>query len=227
MVYHSLIQNIDLQWAASRDGVHWWRPDRRPALPNPPLGDYGGGLIWPLRSPVIDGPNLQVYYSGTEGLHGDLFNTRTSGPRHLNARGESLSRESSSLPYHAALCRATWRAGRLWALAPAAGGPYVGRAVTKRLPLGGRELRVSVATRAGGELRAELLDEQGSTLPGFASDDCEALRGDRDAAPVAWNHVSVAPAAAVKVRFLLRQAYLYGFDAGVSGAPTAPVAVVH
>jgi len=44
-VYHNLTQAIDLQWAASRDGIEWWRPDRRPALPNPPLGDYGGGMI--------------------------------------------------------------------------------------------------------------------------------------------------------------------------------------
>ena len=80
-VFHNHTQNIDLQWAASRDGVHWWRPDRRPALPNGPLGEYGGGMIWPCRAPVLDGRQLHVYFGGSQGTHGDLFNTRTSGPR--------------------------------------------------------------------------------------------------------------------------------------------------
>ena len=116
-VYHNLTQRIDLQWAASRDGINWWRPDRRPALPNPPLGDYGGGMIWPMRTPVIDGQSLHVYYAGNESLHGDLFNSGQSGPRKLRARGEVVSRQSSSLPNYSALCRATWKTGRLWALA--------------------------------------------------------------------------------------------------------------
>ena len=219
-VYHCHTQHIDLQWAASRDGVHWWRPDRRPALPNPPLGEYGGGMIWPSRSPVLDGPELHIYYSGAQGLHGDLFDTRTAGPRQLRASGESISRQSSSLPdAAAAFCRATWRAHRLWALAPAGGGAYVGQAVTKRRPLGKTELLVNVVTRASGEMRVELLDEQSRALPGFTADDCQPIRGDHAVAIVRWNNTSVAPAAATKVRFLLREAYLYGFDARAAGLP--------
>ena len=97
-VYHNHTQRIDLQLAASRDGIHWWRPDRRPALPNPPLGEYGGGMIFPMRRPVQDGDRIYVYYAGNESLHGDLYNTTRSGPRRLKARGEILSRQSSSLP---------------------------------------------------------------------------------------------------------------------------------
>ena len=218
-VYHNHTQTIDLQWAASRDGVHWWRPDRRPTLPNPPLGEYGGSLLWPLRSPVVDGRALHVFYGGVQGIHGDFFNTHDSGPRRLKARGEALSRRSSSLPYSAAFCRATWQAHRLWALAPAAGGPYVGQAVTKARLLGNTELLVNVVTRASGEFRAELLDAQGRTLPGFTADDCQPIHGDHDAAILRWNNGSVAPAPAVKVRFLLRDAYLYGFNARGAESP--------
>ena len=212
-VYHNHTQTTDLQWAASRDGVHWWRPDRRPALPNLPLGEYGGGNIWPMRSPVLDGRELHVFYAGTQGLHGDLFDTHTGGPRRLKASGESLSRQSSNLPSLAAFCRATWQAHRLWALAPAAGGPYIGQAVTKSRPFSKTELLVNVVTRAGGELRAELLDAEGRTLPGFTADDSQPIRGDHAVATLRWSYGSVAPTTATKVRFLLREAYLYGFSA--------------
>ena len=212
-VYHNHTQNIDLQWAASRDGVHWWRPDRRPALPNPPLGEFGGGMMWPLRSPVLDGRKLHIYYGGAQGTHGDLFDTRTGGPRRLKARGEAVSRQSSSFEDYAAFCRATWQAHRLWALVPAGGGPYVGEAVTKSRTLGKAELLVNVVTRANGEFRAELLDAQGRTLRGFSANDCQPIHGDHEAATLRWSTESVAPITAVKVRFLLREAYLYGFDA--------------
>ena len=85
--------------------------------------------------------------------------------------------------------------------------------MTKPRALGNTELWVNVATHPGGELRAELLDSRGQVIPGFAAADCQPIQGDQDAAVLRWNSASVAPSAAVKVRFLLREAYLYGFDA--------------
>jgi hypothetical protein len=51
-VYHLLNQTIDVQFAGSRDGKRWWRPDRRACLPLRSLGDLGGGMIWPMH-PMI------------------------------------------------------------------------------------------------------------------------------------------------------------------------------
>ena len=212
-VYHNHTQRIDLQWAASRDGINWWRPGRRAALPNPPLGEYEGGMIWPMRQPVIDGERVHVYYSGNESLHGDLFNTRKSGPRQLKARGERLSRQSSSLPNFGALCRASWKSGRLWALAPAIGGPYVGTATSRRRELAGRQMQVNVMSRGHGLLRAELLDGAGRALPGFSREDCRPIQGDHQRATLEWAGGHRAPAQAVQIRFFLQRCYLYGFAA--------------
>ena len=212
-VYHNHTQRIDLQWAASRDGIHWWRPDRRPALPNPPLGEYGGGMIWPMQRPVIAGSHLHVYYSGNQSLHGDMYNTRDAGPRRLRARGESLSRQSSSLPNYGALCRATWKSNRLWALAPAIGGPYAGVATTHTRDLAGKSIMVNVRTQPQGDLRVELLDGQGEVIPGYASSNCRPLQGDHDAAVVTWGTHQTAPPQAKRLRLILRGAYLYGLDA--------------
>src|SRR5439155_1167503 len=154
-VFHNMTQTIDLQWAASRDGISWWWPERRPCLPNLPLGEYGGGMIWPMRQPVVDGERLHVYYSCTEGLHGDLYNRRASGPRVLRARGEILSRNSFTYGGdYGALCRATWTSDRLWALACAHGGYTPGTAVTRKAQLGGKQLLVNATTKPGG------IDEQ-------------------------------------------------------------------
>ena len=106
-VYHSRHQEMDLQVAASPDGrpLSWWRPSRRPCLPLAPLGEYGGGLIWPTRTLVEDGDRWVLFHGATEGLHGDLY-----------------ARDESVLLFHGAFCRASWRKGRMWAAVPAAGG---------------------------------------------------------------------------------------------------------
>jgi hypothetical protein len=210
-IFHNLTQTIDLQWAASRDGVHWWRPERRPALANAPLGEYGGGMIWPMRQPVVEGDRLHVYYGGTEGNHGDLYNTRFSGPRVLRARGEVLSRQSFTYGGdYGALCRATWTADRLWALTAAHGGYTEGAATTRKAPLAGKQLVVNATTRPGGTLRVELLDGDGRTLPGYSAADCEPVSGDHHAATVRWKGGERAPAGAARARFLFRRAFLYG-----------------
>ena len=54
-VYHTIEQTIDLQLAGSGDGHTWLRPARRPCLGLAPLGDVGGGMLWPMRGFVFDG----------------------------------------------------------------------------------------------------------------------------------------------------------------------------
>jgi len=211
-VYHNYSQRIDLQWAASRDGVTWWRPSREPALPNPPLGEYGGGMIWPMQTPIVDGGALHVYYAGNESLHGDLFNTGDSRPRSLKSSGDVMSRLSSSLPNYSALCRATWGADRLWALASVIGGPYEGSATTRIQSLSGKKLFVNVVTRPAGELRVELLDSGRNVIPGFSRDECQLIQGDHHATQVNWAGKTEAPEKATRVRFILKRAFLYGFE---------------
>lgn len=211
-VYHNHTQRIDLQLAASRDGIDWWRPDRVPAVSNLPMGEFGGGMIWPMQTPVRDGEFMHAYYAGTQSIHGDMYNTKDSGPRSLMAQGERLSRQSSSLPDYGALCRATWKADRLWALVSAIGGPHEGTATTRPRELGGKRLLVNVETRREGELRAELLDSSGREIEGFAKESCRPVQGDHLATAMSWKGGEVAPGEAARVRFFLREAFLYGFS---------------
>ena len=65
-----------------------------------------------------------------------------------------------------------------------------------------------------GYLQVELLDDQDRPIPGFTRKDCPLLTGDGDSRGVCvrWNDVDRAPTAAVKARFYLKRAFLYGFE---------------
>ncbi len=208
--YDASIQTMSLQLAASRDGINWWRPDRRPALPNPPLGDYGGGMIWQMHHPIIEHDSMHVYYAGSEGLHGDFHDTRLQ-PQ-IKVGGELVSGiQKPTLPFNTALCRASWQSDRLWALVPSAGGPTLGEAVTRSgNPSGGR-LMVNVNVKNGGDFRAELLDRMGHPISGFTAGDCQAITGDHHQIEMSWKGGKNAPSNAARIRFVLHRSFLYGY----------------
>jgi hypothetical protein len=219
-MYHPLTQTLDLRIAASRDGRSWWFPDRRPCLPNAPIGDYGGGMIWQSQYPVVENNRLYVYYGGTEGPHRQIHDTRAPS-KPVGPLERVIDHGAHFLPFNAALCRASWRYDRLYGLASSAGGPTVGVATTRPRDLGGTRLRLNLLTRPAkratrsnldaGYLQVELLDGAGKPLPGFSRDDCPHLDGDHAALPVSWKAGSQAPAAARQARFYLKRAFLYGF----------------
>jgi hypothetical protein len=220
-MYLPLTQTLNLRLAASRDGRQWWFPDRRPCLDNAPLGEYGGGMIWQSQYLHIEDGKLYVYYGGTEGPHRQISDTRAPS-KEVGYQEKVIDHGGHFLPFNAALCRASWRADRLYALAASAGGPTLGIAVTQARPLGGSSLSVNLATRPakrgsgldGGVLQVELLDAAGKPVPGFMRADCPPLKGDHPALPVHWKGGTVAPATARQVKFYLKRAFLYGFEFG-------------
>lgn len=218
-MYLPITQTLNIRLGLSRDGQTWWMPDRRPCLPNAPLGDYGGGMIWQSQNlHVMDG-KLTVYYGGAEGLHRVIH--ETGAPSIKIGMDDVIDHGAHFVPFNAALCRAQWRFDRLHALVPVAGGPTVGEATTTEADLGGQRLEVNCVTRPPkkssmpgfdeGELRVELLDGSGKAMPGYTRDDCDPVRGDQANAAVTWTGGDRAPAGAVQAKFHLKRAFLYGF----------------
>lgn len=220
-MYMPLTQTLNMRLAASRDGRQWWFPDRRACLDNVPLGDYGGGMIWQSQYPAVVDDRVYIYYGGTEGPHRQIFDTRAPS-KPVGYQESVIDHGAHFLPFNAALCRASWRLDRMYALASSAGGPTIGTAVSRSQPLDGKELYVNLVTRAAkkasrpgvdaGRLEVELLDAQGQPLPGFARADCRPLHGDHAALRVKWAGGTRAPPAAQKARFYLKRAFLYGFE---------------
>jgi len=190
-------QTMDLQFAASRDGEKWWRPEpRRACLPNGPLGDCGGGMIWPTRTLIEHEGRLYIYYGALDALHGDLYSTT-----------------ETALHFHGGWCRASWEAGRFWAAVSAEGGMSPGRLTTPPVAdAEGKQLLVNAAVPPGGKLEVELLDESRTALPGYGCADRCAFSGDDKQAAVAWGPKKTCPRNGVHVRFVLTKARLYGFE---------------
>lgn len=223
-VYHLLNQTVDVQWAGSRDGKAWWRPDRRACLPLRPLGDVGGGMIWPMHPLIEHEGRIYLYYSGCEGLHNDYMSTlpveqmKGAGfknwPHYYEPLGlgnDSYSPLRGCLWFHSSFCRASWEAGRLWAAVTASGGNLTGDMLTREIEAGGKELSVNVVTVQDGTLEAELVAD-GKVVPGFSRADCVSVQGNQRQAILRWKGGDRCPVPRVQVRFYLRRARFYGFD---------------
>ena len=240
-VYHVLTQTIDIQFAASRDGKRWWRPDRRPCVPLNPLGDYGGGMIWPLQSPFHHDGRLYFYYSGCDGVHADYMNTvlvqefrnRIQWPHYPTGLRTGTEMDAycpfGGITYfHSAGCRASWKLGRLWAAVTASGGPMEGMLGTKQLSVSGKRLKVNAQTIRDGSLQVELLEGkfipgregplpedfviEEKPIPGFSRADCMPFKGDSEGAFIQWKGGDRVPVEQVRARFYLNQTRLYSFD---------------
>ena len=83
--YNVREQTIDFQFAGSVDGRIWSRPSRQPTLAVSPLGDYGGGMLWPTRVLIEHEGRQYMYYAGLEGLHADT--SFGAGPNLCNFYG--------------------------------------------------------------------------------------------------------------------------------------------
>ena len=223
-VYHLLSQTIDLQWAATRDGKNWWRPARRAAVPLRPLGDVGGGMIFPMFPLIEHEGRIYVYYAGCEGLHNDFLSTTAvenmqgagfkTWPNYyepLTVGNDTTSPVRGCLWFQSSLCRASWEVGRLWAAVTASGGRLTGDMLTKEISAEGKRLTVNVVTVKDGALEAELV-VNGKVLPGFSRADCTPVQGNHHDAGLQWKGGDRCPAGKVQVRFYLNQARFYGFD---------------
>ena len=223
-VYHGMSQSIDIQFAASRDAKSWWRPDRRACVPLKPLGDPGGGMIWPMQPTIQHGGRMYLYYSAQEGLHGDYLSTRVveralrgdlpKWPTYwtgVRMGAECYTPIASLMHSHGVMSRSSWPEGRLWAAVPASGGALEGVLGTAPLPVGGTSLTVNAVTVGDGKIEAELLRGE-VPIPGFTRADCLPFRGDSNSGLIRWKGGEDCPAEKVRVRFYLTRGRLYSFD---------------
>jgi hypothetical protein len=178
-------------------------------------------MIWQSQYLSVENGRLLVYYGGTEGPHRQISDTRAPS-KDIGYQEKVVDRGGHFLPFNSALCRASWRFDRLYALASSAGGPTIGTASTKPRQIGGKTLYVNLATRPAkkasrrgldeGYVQVELLDGQGRPLPGFTRDDGLPIRGKEGEQMVRWKGGDIAPAAARSAKFYLKRAFLYGFE---------------
>ena len=177
----------DIQFAASRDGVHWERRFRKPYI-SPGLDERN----WVDRNPTM---GQGVVPTGPTEL--SMYHTEFNRSKYCHFR------------------RATIRTDGFVSVE----GPYTGwgEFTTHPLVFTGRQLELNYSTSGGGGIFVELQDGEGTPVPGFTLDDCEAIFGDKIEGIVRWkdgDDVGALAGRPVRLRVRLRDAHLYAFRFG-------------
>ncbi|MFV2066909.1 MAG: malectin domain-containing carbohydrate-binding protein, partial [Pirellulales bacterium] len=87
-----------------------------------------------------------------------------------------------------------------------------GEMVTRPLTFAGDSLQINFTTAGTGNVRVEILDQQGQSIPGYTLADSDPMSGDDIARTVTWNgNSALSPLAgeAIRLRFVMADADVY------------------
>ncbi len=174
----------EIQFATSRDGVHWKRSFRYPII-KPGLDEDN----WVDRNPIMGhgvvptGPTeISMYYS-------EFLRSSKSRIRRCTLRKDGFV--SVRGPYNG------------W-----------GEFTTPAIRFKGRRLEFNYSAAGGGALQVELQDEGGNPVPGFRMEDCPKILGDKIEGVIRWRlgaDVSALEGQPIRLRVRLQNADLYAF----------------
>ena len=184
----------ELNFAYSRDGFHWHRPDRTPAIRAERRDVWDRGYVQSLGNVCcVRGDRLWFYYIG---FQGDATKTKDpflgSGMYDRGATGVAFLRRDGFASLDA--------------------GDTSGTLTTRPVQFTGSHLFVNANVQQG-ELRAEILDEAGQAIEPFTLANCRPVRADSTIEPLTWNggDLSKLRNRPVRLRFTLRNGSLYSF----------------
>ncbi len=184
---------FDVRLAVSRDGKSFRRVSRRAFMGVGPAGRFDSRYVWAMPHPIRMGDELWIYYVGSNRDHADRIDPAAGG-EHLTGIGRAVLRLDG------------------WVSADAA---YTGGELTTRpLVFAGSRLRLNVDTGAGGIVKVEIQDEQGSPIEGFSEADADEINANSVRDVVTWNgssDVASLTGSPVRLRFVMRDARLYAF----------------
>lgn len=197
---------LDTGFASSRDGIKWQRYGHRPFVGLGMKGAFDSKRIYMVYGvvPARNGQELYMYYLGTSATHG--WDRNDENNRLLTAADVAPTGP-------AAISRVVLRRdGFVSVRAPFEGGEFT----TPLLRFAGEQLLLNVNTSACGELRVELLDDQGKAIPGFALADCDLVHTANEINRVVkWKGESSLKDLAgtpVRLHFVMRDLDLYAFQ---------------
>jgi hypothetical protein len=185
----------ELNFAYSRDGFHWSRPDRRIHIPSERRDVWDRGYVQSIGNLCcVRGDTLWFYYTG---FQGDTSKTNRNwmknGMYDRGATGVAFLRRDGFASLEA--------------------GPEPATLTTRPVTFSGSRVFANVAA-ADGELRVEILDEAGQPIQPFTLDNCKPVKSDSTLLPIDWSgaeDVSALRGKPVRFRFSLRDGALYAF----------------
>jgi hypothetical protein len=204
-------KTIDLHLGFSRDGVTWSRPDRSAFIAcSRESGTWNRAYLQPSPGVcVVRGDELWFYFSAFSGESPAQGN----GPYAGGSLGLAVLRRDgfASMDGPGVPMPPVDRHGSRTSES-ATERPRAGFLTTVPLLLPSGELHVNAAVRAG-DLRVEVLDEQGAPISGFGYRDSVAISGDSPRHRVCWRDSSLGALQdrPVCLRFWLAAGELYSF----------------
>ena len=198
---------LHTQFGASRDGIKWYRYDRRPFVPLGMKGEFDWASARMIHGLVPDttGREMFMYYRASDWLHG--WDRNESNKRLLTEAG--LGADQNIAVISRVVLR---RDGFISVYAPRAGGEFT----TEPLRFTGGKLVLNVDTSAEGTVRVALLDGEGNALEGLGLKDCDFLHTANDINRVVrWKgnaDVSRFASKPIRLRFALKNTHLYAFQ---------------
>lgn len=178
---------IEAELVHSRDGMDWHRyDDRTPVLPRGEGDAFDAGCVLGLSSrPVVLDEEIRIYYTGVNTTHGGVMPPKT-----------------------VSVGLARWRRDGFVSLSA---GSERGRVETVTLDPSGSSLCVN-ADVGDGELAIELVNADGTVVPGYSSEDCVPIRADSTKHVVEWRgRNGVDAGKPVRVRFTMRNTELFSY----------------
>lgn len=184
----------------SRDGFHWQRLGTQAfAGVNDEPGSWNHANIQSAGGCcLIVGDELFFYVSGRTGIPG------THNPGVCSTGLATLRRDG--------FASMDWLPADARVLRHGIYGPALGVLTTRVMRFSGSHLFVNCDTQ-GGALRVEVLDVNGSVVPGYSRADAVPVRGDGTRLPVRWAAGDISRFAnqPVRLRFVLEQGRLFSF----------------
>lgn len=183
---------VDAQLATSRDGIAWYRPDRRPFLRLGGEGYWDNKQIYVGVGMLSKGNELWLYYTGYMHKHGE------ARPRVISYAGKiGIAKVRKD------------------GFVSADAGYQGGYLVTPPLKFSGSQLEINYDAGAGGFVSVEILEQNGFPIKGFSRAECDPLRGNSIAKAVTWrckSDVGLLEGKAIRLRVTMREAKLYAFQ---------------
>jgi len=185
----------ELNFAYSRDGFHWSRPDRRAQIPAERRDVWDRGYVQSLGNLCcVRGDTLWFYYSGFQG-DGSKTNANwlKNGMYDRGATGLAFLRRDGFASLEA--------------------GTEGGALTTRPVTFSGSRVFVNADAR-NGEVRVEIVDEAGKPIAPYTLANCRPVVGDSTLAAVTWtgaDDVHALRGKTVRFRFDVRRAALYAF----------------
>ncbi len=185
----------EVNFAYSRDGFHWYRPDRRAHIPAERHDVWDRGYVRALSNLCcVRGDTLWFYYSAFQGDADRTYRIHSENGMYCHgATGVAFLRRDGFASMDA--------------------GETAGKLTTRPIRFTGSHMFVNVDASQG-ELRAEILDVAGQPIAPFTLDHCRSIHANSTLQQVGWadaEDLTALHGKTVRFRFTLQQGSLYAF----------------